>query len=240
MSSIVPDDHFNELLASGTAHEVEEYLERHEASCPPSFVSEPQYRAYLRKASVAAVAAENLAVVRYLCEEKGVPVNHVPLDEFAWTPNAQKVTPLAEALLAGGEEMALYLLSLPRDEESPPLNLDTRMSDEHDSMPLLTVAVITGMVRVVEAIIGLGADLRARDARGHLAVCDAVTDSHVNVVNVLLEAHAKFFLGVGMVLECPAGKCMAKKEMFRFSSTHSRRQDRRYTRGSIGHGAMLS
>lgn len=107
---------------------------------------------------------------------------------------------------SGGEEMALYLPSLPRDEDSPPLNLDTRMGDEHDSMPLLTVAVITGMVRVVEAIIGLGADLRARDARGHLAVCHAV-----NVVNVLLEAHAKFFLGVGMVLECPCRQVHGEK-----------------------------
>lgn len=50
-------------------------------------------------------------------------------------------------------------------------------------MPFLVVAAVRGMVRVVEALLGHGADLLARDARGHLAVCRAVHNSHVDVVN---------------------------------------------------------
>jgi len=91
---------------------------------------------------------------------------------------------------AGKEEIALYLLSLPRREDSPPLNLDKRIGDVYDFMPFLVVAAVRSMVRVVEALIGHGADLLARDTRGHLAVCRAVHNSHVDVVNVLLEAHA--------------------------------------------------
>jgi ankyrin repeat protein len=47
------------------------------------------------------------------------------------------------------------------------------------------------MVRVVEELLDLGVDLLARDAQGQLAVCMAVVHCHVEVVNVLLGAHAR-------------------------------------------------
>jgi hypothetical protein len=65
------------------------------------------------------------------------------------------------------------------------------------------------MVRVVETLLALGVDLLARDAQGDLAVSRAVSMCHVEVVNVLLEAHARQGGGNGSVkalLECPSAQ----------------------------------
>lgn len=126
-------------------------------------------------------------MVKYLCGERGVPVKNAPADEGAWTKELDG-TPLALALTAGHEEIALYLLSLPRGEDSPPLNLDKPPCNQHKNncMPLLTAAAIHGMARVVEVLLGLDADLLASDAVGHLAICRAVQKCHVDVANVLL------------------------------------------------------
>jgi ankyrin repeat protein len=139
--------------------------------------------------------------VKYLCGERAVPVNNVPADEGAWTNDLPSGTPLGGALFRTREEVALYLLSLPRGEDSPPLEINKPI--DGCSSPFLVVAAVKGMARVVEALLGLGADLLARDARGHLAVCRAVQNGHVDVVNVLLAAHAKQARGAKAVLECP-------------------------------------
>ena len=75
--------------------------------------------------------------------------------------------------------------------------------------PLLTIAVEAGLPRVVKALFNLGLDLMGRDAERHLAVCRAVTGCHVEVVNVLLEAHALQNGGDGgakAVVECPCSQ----------------------------------
>jgi len=64
-------------------------------------------------------------------------------------------------------------------------------------------------VRAVKAFLGLGVDLLAPDSRNHLAVCRAVRQCHVEVVNVLLEAHAAQDDGDGgllAVLDCPCAQ----------------------------------
>lgn len=94
-----------------------------------------------------AATAGNVSVVRYLCEERGVPVNYVPPDEEAWTKDLPYGTPLAAALARVREEVAFYLLSLPRGKDSPPLDLDRSIGD-HNRTPLLTAAAFTDMVRV--------------------------------------------------------------------------------------------
>ena len=146
----------------------------------------------------------NMAVVRYFCEERGVPVNFVPPDdETADGPDTERLTPLLAALHIGYEEVAVCLLSLPRAEDSPPLNLEGRSLGE-DTM--LALAAREGMVRVVEALLVLGVDLQARDADGHLAVCRAMECCHVEVVKVLLGAHATQggAEGVKVALDVPA------------------------------------
>lgn len=139
---------------------------------------------------MAAAEEGNFAAVKYSCEERGVPVNFVSPDEasLSVSENERIQTPLMAALHKGQEEMVLYLLSLPRGEDCPPLNINTRLEPEDCS--LLTVAAEEGMARLVEALLGKGADLLARDATAHLAVCLAVSKRHVEVVNVLMKAHA--------------------------------------------------
>jgi hypothetical protein len=59
---------------------------------------------------------------------------------------------------------------------------------------------------VIKALLDLGLDLMGRDADRHLAVCRAVTGCRVEVVNVLLGAHAVQNggdEGAKAVLECP-------------------------------------
>ena len=153
-----------------------------EASFPPGFVRDPKYRASLRTGSVKAATAGNVSVVRYLCEERGVPVNYVPPDEVAWTKDLPYGTPLAAALARIREEVAFYLLSLPR-KDSPPLDVDRSIGD-HNRTPVLTAAAFTDMVRVARMLLGYGADLLARDREGHLAVCRAVQKCHVGVAKM--------------------------------------------------------
>lgn len=146
--------------------------------------------ALLRNGAVIAAAAGNMAVVKYFCEIRGVPVNFVPADEVHEAFGTHVPTPLYVAILNGHEVLALYLLSLPRTEESAPLHLNGRPGCKNSS-PLLIVAAHKGLVRVAEALVALGIDLLARDARGQLAVCRAAFNCHVEMVNMLLEAHAK-------------------------------------------------
>jgi hypothetical protein len=54
-----------------------------------------------------------------------MPVNFVPPDALeAFPSNREESTPLWQALINGYEEIIVYLLSLPRGEDRPPLNLD--------------------------------------------------------------------------------------------------------------------
>ena len=64
------------------------------------------------------------------------------------------------------------------------------------------------MPKVVKALLALGVDLMGRDTHGHLAVCWAVIKFHVEVLDVLLEAHAKQGgkRGLEKVLECPCSQ----------------------------------
>jgi len=112
-------------------------------------------------------------VVRCLCEEQEVPVNSVPPEKIAEAPDFGDVTPLMLALENDHEDIALYLLSL-GDEDPRSLNLEWRTVRNTSS--LLTLAVRAGMVRVVEALLGHGVNLLARDAQGQLAVADLFAD----------------------------------------------------------------
>jgi len=61
-----------------------------------------------------ATLAGDMAMVSYLCGERGVSANYVPGDEIIFaTLNSHEHTPLLVAMTKGDEDMALYLLSLP-------------------------------------------------------------------------------------------------------------------------------
>ena len=137
-------------------------------------------------------------MVKYFCEERSVPVNFIPPDGLVIDPDAYDDTPLLAALAHGHEDMALYLLSLPRGDHSPPLALNAR----YNGYPLLTMAAKAGMLGVVKLLLGLGVDLLARYPQNHLAVCRAVRKCHIEVVNVLLEANAMQGGDMEAMVEC--------------------------------------
>jgi len=193
------------VLTSGSALEVKNVVSQVESGLSPAELRSPINRTLLRTTAVRAASAGNMDVMKYLCGERRVPVNFVPMDEFSDDfAGAHFHTPLSRALHMRDEDMALYLLSLAREEDSTPLNLDMRVA--YKDFPLLTMAADLGMMRVVKALLALGADLLARDSEGHLPVCRAVRKCHVEVVNVLLGAHAAQGGGDGSVeavLDCP-------------------------------------
>lgn len=93
---------------------------------------------------------------------------------------------------------------------------------------------------MVKLLLGHGADLLARDSEGHLAMCRAVRQCHVEVVNILLEAHTAQENGNGSmtaVVECP---CVQDEDEQGYPpipcSRHSARQ---YARGATSDGAVL-
>jgi ankyrin repeat protein len=174
------------LLASGSAHEVKARLSVEEAKLSPTYLCSPSHRLVLRTAATKAAAYENMAVVRYFCEERGVPANFVPWDELAEGQETEFATPLLAAIQTGHEDIAMYLLLLPPGEDGRNLNLDGQIGPRE--CPLLLLAAQAGLVRVVEALLALGVDLMARDSDGDLAVSLAVSMCHIEVVNVLLEA----------------------------------------------------
>lgn len=131
-----------------------------------------------------------------------MPVNFVPPDELLLGPPAAydntpllADTPLLAAVSGKHEHMALCLLSLPRGDHSPPLNLNERYH-------LLTMAADAGMVRAVKALLALSVDLLARNSEGHLAVYRAVRTCQVEVADVLLEAHATQGGDMEAMMEC--------------------------------------
>jgi hypothetical protein len=193
-------ENLESLLASGSALEVKALLSLEEATLTPTYLRGPRYRSTLRIAASIAATVGNAPVVAYFCEERGVPSNFVPPDEIAVVEFALSefsiITPLLAALQYGHEDLALYLLSLPPGEGGRNLNLGSRAGLAE--YPLLTLAAKEGMVRVVEELLDLGVDLLARDAQGQLAVSRAVSMCHVEVVDVLLEAHAGRVVEVGM------------------------------------------
>ena len=178
------------IIISGSASEMKEYLSEAEAGAPPGYLDVPDYRTFLRTGATPSVTTGNMDMLRYFCKERCVPVNFIPPDELLFEdPDAHNNTPLLVAVSQRQEDMVSYLLSLPRDENSPPLNLNARFVVD-SSHPSLTMAAKLGLVRAVKAFWGLDVDLLARDLEGHLAVCRAVRACHVEVVNVFLEAHA--------------------------------------------------
>ena len=120
------------------------------------------------------------------------------------------VTPLKLALQNDHEDIALYLLSL---GDGNPQRLDLERRTVRNNSSLLTLAAKAGMVRVVEALLGHGVNLLSRDTLDQLAVCRAVEHCRVEVMNVLLEAHARQGGegGLGMVLECPCVRSADKE-----------------------------
>jgi len=173
-----------------------------EAAAPPDLGSPAHRRKLLRTAATIAASAGNMDVVKYFCEERRVPVNFVTPDELlliGHVKDACNDTPLLAALSHEHEDVALYLLSMPRGDHSPPLNLNARYKDT----PMLTMAAEAGMLGVVKLVLGLGVDLLARDPQHHLAVCRAVRKCHVEVVDVLLEAHATEGGDVKAMVDCP-------------------------------------
>ena len=167
------------LLSSGSAVELKAFLERAEASCPP------KCQAYLRDAATRAAAAGNMEAVMYICGGR-VAVHFVPPDETSESSGGLGLhTPLMMAFYHGHDDIVMRLLALPRGEDSPPLNVCRR------DYPILTLAAERGKKRVVEALLNINVDLMTWDEEGHLAVCRAVTNCDVEVVNMLLEAHAR-------------------------------------------------
>jgi len=88
MSSIDIDDHLQVLLASGTAREVKDYIERHEAMLAISPQRFPD-GGYCREVG----RGEDI-----MCEERGVPVNYLPADEVAWNVERHYGTPARRRL----------------------------------------------------------------------------------------------------------------------------------------------
>lgn len=87
-----------------------------------------------------------------------MPVNFVSADELLIEkPDACNRTPLVQALRHGHEDMVLDLLSLPREDNSPPLNFDSRL--EYEYYPLLPMAAEKGMLGVVKLLLGHGTGL---------------------------------------------------------------------------------
>lgn len=174
------------LLRSGSAVELKHHMEQEEAKVLPEYLRSSEYQALFRKAATSAAAAGNMEAVRYLCGERGVPVNFVPPDELGLLDANKMSTPLFLALHNGHEDIVVYLLSRPRGEDSPPLHLNQRYGPLN--APLLTLAAEAGKARVVEALLNHDVDLLARDEKGHLAVCRAAIHCHVRVMDILLTA----------------------------------------------------
>ena len=108
------------LLLRGSALEMKVVLD---AKLPAPSLRSHSQRSLLRAAATRAAIAGNMAMVRYLCEEEGVPVNFVPPEEIEGSyPEFGDVTPLMMALQNDHEDIALYLLSL-GDEDPQSLHL---------------------------------------------------------------------------------------------------------------------
>jgi len=63
------------LLVSGSVLEVKALLRLWEAALRPTDLCGPSYRSMLRLVATKPANYGNMAVVRYFCEERGVPVN---------------------------------------------------------------------------------------------------------------------------------------------------------------------
>jgi len=76
----------------------------------------------------------------------------------------------------------LYLLALPNQD------LDLQLPMER-GYSVLHLACSVGLLREVEALLALGAELEARDENGDLLLCIAAFDGHIPVVGCLLERY---------------------------------------------------
>lgn len=128
-----------------------------------------------------AAASGDRNMVLFFVEEMGVPVNDAPAPASSDIAAAERrtdglMTPLVSATIKLHEDLALDLLAMPGQGD---LDLERRFPNGQN---ILMYAAYSGQACLVQELLVRGADLDARNGKGHSALCMAA-------LNVLLEEY---------------------------------------------------
>lgn len=161
-------------------------------------------RRTLRRLATRAAQKGHRDLLEYLCLERGVKVNALTEGEkclWAEQDHEERIedsecTPLVAAMEAQDEDLATFLLELHRRQEQQEqerprrrpkgsgLDVNRRMDEDRT---ILQVAVFCELPLVAKALLlEHGANLFAKDVRGHCALCTATFKCHMEMLNIFL------------------------------------------------------
>lgn len=160
----------------------------------------------LRVAAAKAATVGRLDIVAYFIEEKNVAVHTITPEELKECDELDRVvmlsTPLSFAICFKRDEVVNYLLDKVKKEE-----VETR---DCFGRTCLMMAARAGNAQAAHRFLELGADTFASDGGGHQALCLAIEQRHVAVVDLLLQ-HASIQGGGGLYRALLKQPCECRK-----------------------------